>query len=424
MLPISIAFGLCAGSGPLTIDEAVDRAILRAPELRAAQFGEDAASERAEQARAAYWPRVSVDASYLARWPKNELPIDLSALPNLPGLPTVGDVDDIHHFNAGVQLGVVLFDLTRGEKVDALEHLASAERAKLTEAKAQLAFQTRAAFLAALFARDVAAISEASLAIAKEEEHRAAMRREVGTGTEVALAQARVRRASLEAQAKRSRHELARYTAQLASWIGAAEAIEVRGDLQVLSSTASLSAEALRDSPVLQRLAAMRASAMSSARAKSRSIVPTVSALGKAELAYPRNLTLEVGPVLSAGVNLSWVVFDGFLRTAGVAEAEAQASQLEESERAARETLERKLIELDARRKTASSDVESARESLEQAQVYVRAARAAVESGTGTELELTTAKNGIDQAQIAVSQALLAAALVEAERLLVYGVSK
>lgn len=421
MLLIYFAFGLAAGSGPLTIDDAVDRALVRAPELRAAQFGEDAAEQRAEQARAAYYPRVSVEAGYLARWPKNELPIEL---PNLPGVPTIPEVDDIHHFNAGLQVGVVLFDLTRGAKVDALEHLASAERAKLAEAQAQLAFQTRAAFLAALFARDVAAISEASLAIAREEENRAKMRREVGTGTEVTLAQARVRRASLEAQAKRSRHELARYTEQLASWIGSAEAIEVRGDLEVLSSTASLSANALDRSPVLQRLAAMRASATSSARAKSRTIVPTVSALGKAEMSYPRNLTLEVGPVLSAGVNLSWVVFDGFLRTAGVAEAEAQASQLEESERAARETLERKLIELSARRKTASSDVESARESLVQAQVYVRAARAAVEAGTGTELELTTAKNGIDQAQIAVSQALLAAALVEAERLLVYGVSK
>jgi outer membrane protein TolC len=424
MSPISLLVPLCFAAGPLTIDAAVERALSRAPELLAAKHGERAAEKRVEQARAAYYPRISVEAGYLAKWPKNELPIDLSALQNIPGLPEVGDVDDVHHFNAGVHAGIVLFDLTRGAKVEALEQHTNAERQKTAESEASLAFQTRSTFLAALYARDVASISERSLSIAREEEARARLRQEVGTGTEVALAQSRVRRSALDAQSKRANHDLLRYRAQLGSLIGDEEIPEISGELESLVSSSSISKDRLARSPAVLRLHALRDAALASAKARSRTLVPTVSAMGKAELQYPRPMKLETGPVLSAGINLSWLVFDGFSRSAGIDEAEAQASLLDESIRATEEALSRRLIELDARRRTATADLGSARESQQQAEVYVRAAKAAVESGTGTELELNTAKNTLDQANVAVSQALFARAIVDAEELVIYGVTK
>src|SRR5262249_35098792 len=153
---------------------------------------------------------------------------------------------------------------------------------------------------AALFARDVAAIAKSSLQIAREEEERARLRHEVGTGTEVTLAQARVRRAGLEAQLFRAENDLERYQTQLASLIGETGKFEVQGDLEVLSSTAASSRETIERAPALVRLRAMQAASWSSARAKSRSILPTVNAFGKAEVTYPRNLELELGPVFSA----------------------------------------------------------------------------------------------------------------------------
>lgn len=421
---ISLLLLLPVSASPLTIDAAVERALGRAPELEAARHGERAASERTEQARSSYYPRLSVEAGYLAKWPKNELPIDLSALPNVPGIPEVGGVDDVHHFNAGLQAGMVLFDLTRGSKVEALEHQAQAERAKIEESAATLAFQTRSTFLAALYARDVAHISEGSLAIAREEEARAKLRQEVGTGTEVTLAQTRVRRSSLEAQAKRANNDLLRYRAQLGSLLGDDSLPELSGTLEEHGPAQARERELLKRSPVLARLGAQRAAALASATARSRTLVPTVSALAKAEVQYPRALKLETGPVLSAGINLSWVFFDGFQRSASVDEAEAQATQLEESMRATEEALLRRLIEVDAKKATAAADLQSARETQAQAEVYVRAANAAVESGTGTELELNTAKNTLDQANVAVRQALFQAALADAEELAIYGVTK
>ena len=64
------------------------------------------------------------------------------------------------------------------------------------------------------------------------------------------------------------------------------------------------------------------------------------------------------------------------------------AAQLGELSEAKRRDIERKLIELVARARTADADLESAKKTLEQTEIYLRVARAALEAGTGTELDV------------------------------------
>ena len=421
---IIVAVGLDAwAQGSLTMEDAVQRALARAPELSAARAGEQAADGRVDQARSAYLPRLGAEASYLARWPKNELPIDFSKL-TIPIPISIGEIDDIHHVRAGVQVGMRVLDWSRGPRLDAARQSLEAERARTRETAAGLAFQVRGTFLAALFARDLKRISGESLRLAESEEKRARLRSDVGTGSQVALAQARVRVAGLKAQLRQAENELERQRRQLASLLGMSGGSlpEVAGELERLAG--AVAERPLRDTPALERLRASRAAAELAAKSASRTFIPTLNVLAKAEVEYPHVMKTEWGPLLQGGASISWEFFDGGLRRGQVREAQAQARSLGELSDATEQSLRRKLIDIDARRRTAEADLTSARETLDQTQVYLRVARAAVAAGTGTDLDVHNAELGVDQARIAVQRALLAKALTSAEALFVHGVTK
>ena len=154
---------------PLTLERAVALALKRAPELEAAEQELFAARARVDQARAAYWPRLEAEVSYSAHYPKNELPI---ALPDMTGMPEIGEIDDYHRFKAGLGVGLQLFDLSRGPRVEAAGASLRAEQAQREETEAQLALQVRATFLQALYARDLTRIAGESLKLARAEEKR------------------------------------------------------------------------------------------------------------------------------------------------------------------------------------------------------------------------------------------------------------
>lgn len=410
---------LLAAAPPLTIEAAVQRALEVAPELAARRRAEEAASARVGEATSSYLPRVSVEASYLAKYPRNELPIEL---PPIPDLPPVGEVDDIHHFQGGLKLGYRLFDLSRGPAIDAAEARVEAEKHTSGDVASSLAFRVRATYLAALLARDLATIATESLRVAREEERRAHLTAEVGTGTRVALAQARVRVAGLEAQEKRAKSELERYQAVLASLLDLPELPPLEGELEALAGV--VSGLDPNQHPKMLELAASQRSAESAAKARGRSLIPTLSAQASIEVQYPRALRLEWGPVYQFGLLFSWPLFDGLARENAVEAGEALAAQLGELSRAKRREIERRLIELEARARTADADLGSARKTLEETEIYLEVARAAVEAGTGTELDVHSAELGIDRAKASVQQALFDKAMVRAEVLMVYGVSQ
>jgi outer membrane protein TolC len=400
----------------LTMAQAVRQALARAPELGAAREEEEAAQQRVAQAASAYLPRLSAEASYSVHWPKNELPIEL---PPTAGMPKIGEIDDFHRVSAGASMGLRVLDLSRGPRLDAAKQSLQVERAKTQEIAAVLAFQVRATFLAAIFARDLQRISQESLRLALEEEKRAILRTEVGTGSQLALAQVRVRLAGLRAQYKQAESELERHRKQLASLLGMDRLPELQGDLEGLAHGSEKGD--LRAAPQLERLRAARQASALSARSMDRTFLPTLGLMAKADYEYPHAMKLEWGPSLQAGVSLIWDFFDGGLRRGQTAEAHARSHNLEAASRATEESLRRKLVDLESKCKTAQADLDSAKETLKQTEIYLRVARGAVGAGTGTELDVHNAELGVDRSRIAVSQALLALALARAEMLMVYG---
>lgn len=416
MAPLALLAAL-ATAVPLELEAAVDRALARSPELSAAVSSETAAEARRRKAASTWWPRLEVSASYLARTPVADLPIEL---PALPGIPPVPPIDDLHHFQGGLRLGYRLFDFSRGALIDAAEHEATAEQARTRETRSELAFRVRATYLSALFAKEVRKLSEESLSVSEREVARAEAQAAGGTGTAVAVAQAKVRRAALAAQAARAASEERRWLGQLSKLVG--EELEIGGDLAVWAARETRLPD-LDDAPAMERFGALEAAAESAASSHRRGWLPVVSLTAAALLQYPNAFELELGPSFEAGASLTWSFFDGGQRSASIDEAQAHAERARAGATAAREALDRREIDLTARRTTAEAELASARDRLEQNATYLRVARSAVEAGTGTELDVHQAQLGVDQAEIALREAQLALALIRAEKLLVHGVA-
>ncbi len=410
--PLLVALLALAAPPGLELEAAVARALEVAPELEVARAGEAAQRARVRQADSAWWPRVSLDATYSARTPKNELPIEL---PQIPGLmiPPVGDIDDIHHFQGGLRVAMRLYDPARGARIEAAEALARSASAEAEDVRAALAFRVRATFLEALFARDRERIATDSARVARQQETRARLQAEVGTGTEVAVAQARVRVAQLVAETRRAQADRERARARLASLLRLDPLPALEGELERLAGP--LPPSDGDDAPELRRLRAMNAAAEHAVDAARGWWWPTISVFGSAELMYPRALQLELGPVLTGGVRVDWTVFDGLQGSATVDEREAERARAAAGLDALSAERARRRIDLEARARAADAELVSARDAQRESEVYVRVARAAHEAGAGTALEVHTAELGLDQARVAVQRAQLVRALVRAE---------
>lgn len=414
----SVSLLAALAAAPLTMRAAVEEALDQSPELAAAAHRRAAAEASVDKAGSAYLPRLSVQAQYVARSPKNRLPIEL---PPIPGLEPVGDIDDVHHFNADLVLGYRLFDLQRGGRADAAEAAVDVAGADSDAARAELAYGVRATFLAALYARDVEAIANASLAVANADEERIALRTGAGVESKVALAQARVRVADLSAQLVRAKNERERYTRQLAILLGREAAPELTGDLAELAGQVTV--PELDSNPRLAKVRYEREAALSMAKSKSRGLFPTIDLFATIGASYPRALQLELGPVYTAGVKLEWMAFDGGLRGAEVDELERNAAALEAMSAATRRQLERRMAEIEATEATARADLDSAARTLEETKIYLEVAKTAASAGTGTELDVHTAELGMDRAKVAMKKAELELALARAEKLYVHGVA-
>lgn len=418
--------GSAFAAPPLTLDQAVEQALARAPELRAAALARAEAEARSAQTQTATWPRAVAEASYTPHWPINEI-----RLPQAPGGPTLTPrpVDDVHRYQLSLSVSERLVDLSRGgREAAAREGVRQSEAAgELTAAR--LAYGVRVAFCGTLFAREVARIAGDALTQARREAQRAELRLTAGAGTQVGLAQARVRVAELEAELRRAEVQQLRQRRVLANLLGVTTLPPLAGRLELLAGAAppaggagaAPAALSPEGTPAVRQLRAAQRSAVHAARSQARTFVPTLSLAASAGLRYPRALALEFGPVLEGAAVLSWEAFDSGLRRARVREGEAQAQRLGAQAEATARELERELIEVEARAASAAADLVSARETLRQNELYLRVARAAVEAGTGTELDVHQAQLALDRTRIAIQRALLEAALAEAQRLLVWG---
>ena len=417
-----------AEAEPLSVEEAVRRAIDRHPGIAASADSTNAALETVGQAESTYWPRLTFTSSYRYSGPTPELVIDTGFV--IPGqtepLVIENELGTPHSAQVGLQVGWRVFDWgARSAMVDAARASVTASEAEGESRAVDIAYAVRASYMAAQFYEEIVTITERAL----ETSNRYLVDREtrltVGVGREVEVAAAAARVAELEARLvdSQGQRRLAVRTLQLLMGAEDGGELELSDGLETIRSRAIVGDPA--NSPRLSGLAALGEALDAQAEATSRSFWPTLDIGANAAYQFPETFvnTDEAGVVYSAGIILTWELFDGFRRRHREAELRSRVSETDNARAALLEELELSQMDAELRRDVARARAGAARRQLDAAEAYLRAATSAAEAGAGTALDVLEAEGAVDAAHLSDLQARFTYAMATADLMRAFGIS-
>jgi outer membrane protein TolC len=416
------------GRTRVTLERALAMAQARNAELRRSALRIGSAEADKRLARAAMLPHVRVDASVERDWAEGG-EVNGSFVDPVTGRTVLlrTPAQTFSSYAAGVTLQQLLFDGGRTSNAfEASERGLAAARESMDEARLQTAFLVEQQFYELVRAqRRLQVLTEAA---ARSRDQAQATQRlfDVGRQTLADVYAARTNRDNdeMNRMGQEARVEVARQ--ELAVTIGAdpGEPIAIEEPPGLLDDPArapavdSAIAKALASRPGLRALAEAAESERRAAAAAASEHWPQISLF----VGYDRR-TWDLGAftsppgragTVSAGVRLSWNLFDGFATSAQIAKALVQVQQAEndlaEGRRAVAAEVANAVEQLMVARqlvRTASRNEENAREAL-------RLARSRQEVGAGTQLEVRDAELKLTQSQLASLGALVGGRVAEA----------
>jgi outer membrane protein TolC len=443
---------------PLSLDDAVNRALAESEEIRVARATLAQAEGQVVQATAAYLPIVSGNLTYnrairtifddmagppppdttripeafdetrtpqerydlLSEFMTNDF---LSAL--FQGLP----FGRRNTYIATLQVAQPLFAGGRIAGARSLaRHLRQAADERLAEAETGIVLDVRSAYLDALLAGRLHQIAVGSRAVAEEHFRQVEAFRRAGTASEFDLLRARVDLENRDPPVVQAANaaNLALLGLKRLINIPAEQPVMLTTELEPLDVTLdeAMLADLILDRPLLR--AAREAVEMSRAGVKiaRASRWPTIAAVGNLGFqAYPNNLAppgfAQWRKDWSVALSVSWTPFDGFRRNGQIAEAQAALHQAELEETQLREGLSVELAATLAAYHAARAQLRARRETVALAERAHHLAETRFASGLSTQLEVSDAALLLDQARLNEVQALYdhVKALAQLERL-------
>lgn len=383
-----------AASHVVTLAEALDTARKHAPELRQAAAQTEAARARVAIGRAPLLPQVTGTASY-ARGTANGPQATQSR-------SSLGTRDS---FAAGVRVTQLIYDFGQAwNSKEAARLNAQAQEQNEHAAALEIAFNVRTAFLTA--AANHALTDVALATLANQDRHRAQIQGfvEVGTRPPIDLAQSRTDVANARLAVLRAQNAYAGAKAELSRAMGVASdpGFEVDAALPPPEADESADIDALMHKAERERpeFAALKRQ-MLAQRATLRSIRgqygPSLNFVGNVDENGYRLSSMATN--LSAGVNLSWPIFQGGITNGRVDEASAQLNafqaQLDELRADLRLALTQAVLSVSAAREALTV----ASELVGLAQERVRLAEGRYTTGVGNAIELGDAELSLRDAQ-------------------------
>lgn len=425
---IGLIAARAAAQTPLTIDDAIARALKQSPAARAAEAARTEASERARQARAGWMPRVDVTET----WQRGNQPVFVfgSILAQRSftqanfAIDALNHPDPVSNYRTGISLEQIVFDGARTRSANRSaaigEQIADAGS---RDTAASLRLGVTQAFGEVLMAQANRAAAAAALQSAEEDLRRAERRRDAGLATEadvlavkVHLAQIRERQISAA-----SRETVARLKLNEAMGEPLDARFEVQAPAPSTGATpalADLEAEALANRPDVARAVAqerLAGEAISSARS---AFYPQAAVQGVYE--FNGGTFADRVSAWTVGAVFRWNLFGGFADSARLGEAKAGTSRA----RAERERLEA-AARVDVRSAVARLEEARAREevgrlAVTQAKESQRIVRDRFDAGLAPVNDLLRASTAVLDADshqtAAVIDVLISAALVERAR--------
>jgi outer membrane protein TolC len=406
----------------VSLPDAVSRALTAGDETRIAEAQQDATGAQLTSARATVLPQLRFNGGYT------------QTIENARSTIVSSVFGQKYNYNGNVNLSMPLFQGGRAVGgMQAARHAQASSRFATAETRAQVTVDVQRAYLAAIAAERLLAIQERNLAVSSERVAQAEQMERAGRAAHYDVLRVRVERTNLEPLAIQARNDRDLAYLELKRLLN----LPLDKPLQLTTDVATDSTAVLA---VLARLAAdttpgdrgllraaeetygARQAAVKVARAD---YLPTISAFfTTGYLALPATPALptrfgrtgaEFCPAgspstrvcqnngffadRSAGLQVSWPIFDG-LRTKGnvdLAQANARVAELQLAQTRERVAVEVAQARAQARRVTAL--FQSQRANVAQAEEAFRLAQLRFSRGLGTQLDVSDAQLALLTAQ-------------------------
>ena len=373
---VGLAAGQAAAQSPLTLDEAIARAVKQNPASRGAAAAQREASERARLARAGWLPRLDLTET----WQRGNQPVFVfgSILAQRTfteanfAIDALNNPDPVSNFRTGISVEQMVFDGLRTRSATRSAGIGKEiADAGVKETASALRLGATRAFGEVLMAQANRTAATAALESAEEDVRRAERRRDAGLATEADVLAVRVHLAQIRERqiTAASRETVARL--QLNELMG--EPLDARFEMQLpaLTETApttagDLESEALANRSDVVRAAAQERLALESMTAAKSGFYPQAAVQGVYE--FNGGTFTDRASAWTVGAVLRWNLFGGFADSARLGEAKAAA--------------ERARAERQRQEAAARVDVRSAAANLEGARARLEVGRLAVAQAT------------------------------------------
>jgi outer membrane protein len=379
----------------VTLEEAVQSARAHQPQLQQAQANTRAGVARAAEQRAGLLPQVGVTgAVQRAGGPRS---VTVPSATDPARFTTVTRNTASTTWSGTASAEQVLFDPGTLFRWRAARSSAEALRQAEGTTRLDVVSTVRAAYFAARADRDLARVARETAA--NDQAHLAQAQALVAVGTQapIAVATARAALASAQLALIQAENSYANARTQLAQAMG----LETWEDFEVGDETLPavpgeegelepLLVEALQARPELASLSA-QVHAEEQTRISSRTgYLPTVSARATYGAAGPR--LDDTSESWTAGLSLTWSIFDGGLTHARVQEADANLDALRAQETSLRTSIRVALEQSFLGVRAARSSVQAAGEAEASAREQLRLAEGRYQAGAGSIIELQDAQ--------------------------------
>ncbi len=389
---------------PLSLNEAVERALSKHPSIAAAQSGIDASDARVRQAQSGRLPKVN----YSESWQRSNNPVFvfsslLSQRQFSDSNFAIGSLNNpsaLNNFQSVVSIDQPIYDagLTKQATAGAQlgRELATEDKRK---AEQQSIGRVAAAYYGVLLAADMGQVADAAVLSAESDLQRATNVRDAGMSTDADVLSIRVHLAAMREQQIRRRADLSVAEAALNEAMG--EPLDnhfVLTTRLTMPAPAPNAASGVITRPEIRQAQLAGQIAENQATTARSAYLPQVFARAAFEADRQRFVT-RAGANWFTGVTLRWNLFNGFADRARIEEASSAVTRAHAQERQATEGVKLEIRRAQADMDAAGQRIAVAESAVAQAEESLRITKNRYEAGLTTVTELLRNESALAEVQ-------------------------
>lgn len=352
-------------------------------------------------------PSLSINTSF------NGEDTQFATIPNIPAFPYNNDATAQTWWSSGVRLRQLIYN--GGAVVSAIQASHIGQSIAFHQLRAtidRVLFDTRKSFYTVLLNRSLISVREESITLLQEELEQQRHREAVGAGTSFNTLRAEVELANAQPPLIRARNNLRISLAELSRILGidytgldnALPPFDIRGTLDSIPINYSFHealAAAMKNRPDLMVATSDVELQKKNVAINRAGYMPTVSAFTGYDFRSDRfvNKLGRVEDGWTTGVEGSWSLFDGFLTKGKVEQANAQLTTSILNADAVRRQIQVEVRQAFSDYQEAQELITSQTKNVDRARESLRMAKARVEAGAGTQLDILNARVALTEGQ-------------------------